>query len=289
MTVTTLDDAELEGMFACPDGGGRLPGVLVLGGSDGGIPSYLLQLLARERCASLALAYHSTPKTQPNLIEVPLERLERALRWLRDHPRVAARDGRVGVVGASKGAELALVLATTFPDLVGPVVAYTPSSVVWAGIDFAAPGGPPRSSWSRGGKPLAFAPLPPGVPPAQTERGLSLLPMYDGGLDGVAADDAAIIPIERATGPVLLISGGDDRMWPASRMCRMLVDRARRFGRSGVVRHLDFADAGHVLFAVDPDAALKAPPMPFDLGGSDAAAARAHAGAWPEVVRALCG
>jgi hypothetical protein len=87
---------------------------------------------------------------------------------------------------------------------------------------------------------------------------------------------------------VLLISGGDDRMWPAQRMCRMLVDRARRFGRGQLVRHLDFADAGHVLFAVELGGELKQPPMPFDLGGSEAAAARAHAGAWPEVVRALC-
>src|SRR5262245_12849678 len=250
MSITTLADPQLEGVFSCADGGGRLPGVPVLGGSDGGIPHYLLRLLAAERCACLALAYHSTDKTQPNLIEMPLERVERALLWLRDHPRVAPRDGRVAIVGASKGAELALVLATTFPDLVGPVVAYTPSSVVWAGIDFVAgPGAPPRSSWSRAGQPLAFVRIPPGVAPVPSERGLSLLPMHDRGLDPVTADDAAVIPIERATGPVLLISGGDDRMWPASRMSRMLVERARRFGRGDRVQHLDFPDAGHALFA----------------------------------------
>ena len=287
MNIARIDDTQLDGAFACADTDERLPGVLALGGSDGGTPTYLLRLLKAERCACLALAYHGSPKTQPNLIEVPLERLERALRWLRDHPRVAPRDGRVAVVGASKGAELALVLAARFPDLVGPVVAYAPSSVVWAGIDFSAPGAPPRSSWSRAGEPLPFVPLPPGVPPVQTERGLSLAPIYDRGLDGVAAEDAAVIPIERATGPVLLISGGDDRMWPAQRMSRMLVDRARRFGREQLVRHLDFAEAGHVLFAVEAGSELKQP-MPFDLGGSEAAAARAHEVAWPQVTRVLC-
>jgi pimeloyl-ACP methyl ester carboxylesterase len=287
MSITTLDDPDLDGVFACADTGGRVPGVLALGGSDGGVPTYLLRLLAAERCACLALAYHGTPKTQPNLIEVPLERVERTLRWLRDHPKVAPRDGRVAVVGASKGAELALVLAVTFPDLVGPVVAYTPSSVVWAGIDFAAgPGAPPRSSWSRAGKPLPFARFPPGAAPVQTERGLSLTPLHERGLDGVAADDPAVIPIERATGPVLLVSGGDDRMWPASRMSRMLVERAQRFGRAQHVRHLDFPEAGHALFAVDAAADLKQP-IPFDLGGSDAAQASAHAAAWPQVVSVL--
>ena len=284
MSGTKLDE-DLDGVFACVDE--RVPGVLALGGSDGGVPMYLMRLLAAERCACLALAYHGTPKTQPNLIEVPLERIERALRWLRDHPRVAPRDGRVAIVGASKGAELALVLATLFPDLVGAVVAYTPSSVVWAGIDFVAgPDAPPRSSWSRAGKPLDFVRLPPGVAPAQSERGLSLTPIHEAGLDAVAPDDAAIIPIERATGPVLLISGRDDRMWPASRMSRMLVERARRFGREHLVRHLDFPEAGHALFAVDAATELKQP-IPFDLGGSDLAQASAHEVAWPQVRRVL--
>jgi len=113
--------------------------------------------------------------------------------------------------------------------------------------------------------------------------------MHDGGLDLVAPDDAAMIPIERAVGPVLLISGGDDRMWPASRMSRMLVERARRFGRGeDLVRHLDFPEAGHALFTVDAAAELKQP-IPFDLGGSDAAQAAAHAAAWPQVLRVLLG
>jgi len=287
VSITTLDEPDLDGVFACPDTAERVPGVLALGGSDGGVPTYFVRLFAEQRCACLALAYHSTPKTQPNLVEVPLERIERALRWLRDHPRVAPRGGRIAVVGASKGAELALVLAMTFPDLVGPVVAYTPSSVVWAGIDFAAgPGAPPRSTWTLRGKPLEFVRIPPGPPPEQSARGLVLTPMHERGLDAVAADDAAIIPIERATGPVLLISGGDDRMWPASRMSRMLVDRARRFGREDLVRHLDFPEAGHALFAVDAAAELEQP-IPFDLGGSESAQASAHAAAWPQVLRVL--
>jgi pimeloyl-ACP methyl ester carboxylesterase len=291
MTITTLDDFELDGVFTCPQTGGRVPGVLALGGSDGGLPMYFSRLLAaeRERCACLALAYHGTPKTQPNLIEVPLERLERALRWLRDHPRVAPRDGRVGIVGASKGAELALVLATTFPDLVGPVVAYTPSSVVWAGIDFAAgPGAPPRSTWSRASEPLPFVRIPPGPPPPQSERGMRLTPLHERGLDAVAPDDMAMLPIERATGPVLLVSGGDDQMWPASRMSKMLVERARRFGREQSIQHLDFREAGHALFAIDPEQDLKQP-IPFDLGGSEAAQAHAHAAAWPQALRVLLG
>jgi hypothetical protein len=42
------------------------------------------------------------------------------------------------------------------------------------------------------------------------------------------------------------------------------------------------------LFPVELGSDLKQR-MPFDLGGSESAAARAHEGAWPEVVRVLFG
>jgi uncharacterized protein len=63
------------------------------------------------------------------------------------------------VVGASRGAELALLLAASFPDLVGPVVAYTPSRVVWFGVGFKDPAGATRSTWTRQGQAVA----PPSV------------------------------------------------------------------------------------------------------------------------------
>jgi acetyl esterase/lipase len=284
--VTTRDVGvdDLDGLFGCPEGNGPFLGVLALGGSEGGIPHYFLNLLVAEGFACLALAYYNTPGTQPALTEVPLERVERGLRWLREQPEVLARDGRVAVVGGSKGGELALLAAATFPDLVGPVVAYTPSHVVWAGIDFRNPMAPLRSSWSVAGQPLPFVPYPPGIGPSMTERGMSVLPIYERGLDNTAALDAAAIPIERATGPILLVSGGDDRMWPAARMCELAVERMGRAGRDASIRHLTFPDAGHVLF---PFEAPSTAPMSFDLGGAPGAGSRAHARAWPEAVHVL--
>jgi pimeloyl-ACP methyl ester carboxylesterase len=281
-----LSEPGLDGAFGCPDEDGLFPGVLGLGGSAGGMAEGYLDLLVPEGFACLALAYFGTKDTQAALIEVPLERIERGLRWLVAHPRVATQDGRVAVVGGSKGGELALLVAATFPDLVGPVVAYTPSSVVWAGIDFSARGGANRSSWSLADRPLPFVPYPTGVGPASSERGLSVLPIYDVGLDNVAAVEEAAISVERATGPVMLISGGDDRMWPAERMCRMVVERMHRHGRGSAVSHLNYPEAGHALFPywnLSPHGMTF--PFVFDLGGSPEAATAAHTSAWPQVVR----
>jgi dienelactone hydrolase len=286
MPVTEIREPGLVAALALPAGVGRARPVLALGGSDGGIPRYFVRLLAAEGFACLGLAYFNTPDTQPALIEVPLERVERALRWLGDQPTVAAEGDRIPLLGVSKGGELALLAAATFPALVGPVVAYTPSSVVWEGIDLASSRPPRRSSWSLDGRPLAFVPYPADVSPSSGEHGLSFLPVFDAGLDDAAAVANAEIPVERAAGPILLISGGDDRMWPAERMCRMVVDRLRRSGRERIVTHLNYPDAGHVLFPFEPpDQAGR----PFDLGGRPEAAESAHASAWPQVVRHLQG
>jgi BAAT / Acyl-CoA thioester hydrolase C terminal len=115
-----------------------------------------------------------------------------------------------------------------------------------------------------------------------------VFPIYDRGLDNAEAVGAAAIALERATGPVLLISGGDDRMWPAARMCDMAMQRMARHGRADAVRHLTYPEAGHVLVPRRNVAAgVPQMPMMFDLGGSLGAANAAHADAWPRVVAHL--
>jgi uncharacterized protein len=279
----------LAGTLFTPGGSGPFPAVLALGGSDGGTPRYFADLLVPEGFACFALKYWGTRDTQMSLAEIPLERVERGLRWLASDPRAVAKDGRVALVGASRGAELALLTAAAYPDLVGPVIAYTPSSVAWVGIDTSAPPGTARSSWTLEGRPLPFLTFPSDVAPAQSERGLSLLPMCEAALTDSVAVRRASIEIERARGPVLLISGGDDRVWPAGRMCEQLIQRMKERGRANDIRHRHFSNAGHMLFPYSRPADTSVPPAPFDLGGTPAADAAAHRAVWPEVVKTLLG
>ena len=284
MPTITVRENGFVGTLGYPDDGGRFPGVLALGGSDGGTPEYFFNLLVPEGFACLALPYWGTKDTAPALSEIPLEHMERGLRFLAQHPAVAADHGRVGVIGASRGGELALVIASTFPDLVGPVVAYTPSSVVWMGLDFRLPPGTTRSSWTLGGRPLPYVSFPPNVPPVQSERGFSMLPVCEAGLEDHAAVEHGAIAVERCSGQVLLVSGGDDRVWATGRMCRMVVERMSRHGRAADVSHLHFADAGHMLFPYTRPSDSMVPPFPMDLGGTAAADSAAHAAAWSQVV-----
>jgi dienelactone hydrolase len=288
MVKKEIRDGAATGTFACPDSGGPFPAVLALGGSDGGTPDYFLNLLVPEGFAVFALIYWGTPETQFNMAEIPVERVEQGLRWLSSQPDVQQRGSRVGIIGASRGGELALLAASTFPDLVGPVVAYTPSNVVWMGLDFAHPSRV-CSSWSRKGGSVPYVPFPQNVAPAQTPEGLSMLPMFEAGLQDRTAVEQGGIPVERATGPLMLVSGGDDRVWPAGRMCQMMVERMTAHGRAGDVVHHHYPAAGHMLFPYSLPADGSSPPFALALGGTADANADAHASVWPNVVAHLRG
>ena len=60
-----------------------------------------------------------------------LEYFRKATAWLRNHPRVSP--DRIALVGGSKGAEAALLLASVYPDY-RAVVAWVPAAHVWQGI-----------------------------------------------------------------------------------------------------------------------------------------------------------
>lgn len=280
MDVRTDD---VYGTFSVIDDGRPHVPVVALSGSEGGVPHYWAEMLVPEGFACLAIGYFGHEGGRSALVEVPVEVVSSAAHWLVAHPLVDAADGVVSLIGASKGGELALLAASSFPDIIGPTVAYVPSAHVWAGFDFADPSNMNRSSWSLGGEPLPFLSYG-AAPPEFGERGMRTTPIYESALDG--ADDEAQIRIEAARGPVLLVTGGQDGLWPSSRMARLVVDRADRMGRAGVVRHLDYPGAGHVPLEELPDIA---PPggLQFDLGGTREADLAAHRDAWPQVLDVL--
>ena len=276
--------------FAAADRSPR-PGVLVLGGSDGGLNEGAAALLASHGFASLALAYFRAERLPAELMEIPLEYFETAIRWLGRQPGVAA--GGLAVVGRSRGGELALLLASMFPEIT-TVVGYVPSGVVHAGIAASpAAGGAPRSAWTYCGKPLPF--LPPagdGLPPAAAsgEAPLELRPMFLKSLENRIAVEAAGIPVERISGPVLLISGEDDRLWPSPVLAEIAAVRLRAHRRP--VTHLRYPGAGHMIGPVGLPATANTILHPLRgrsmaLGGTPAGNAAAAADSWPRVLQFL--
>ncbi len=275
----------LVGTLYRPAGDGPFPTVLVVGGSQGGqgFSGQCAALLAGHGYASLALSYFADEGLPSQLVEIPLEYFGRALGWLGAQPY--ARDGRPAIVGRSRGGELALLLGATFPE-VRTVVAYCPSNVVWGGIRGINMLN--ESAWSHGGRPVPH--VRPSLTTAQQNeifgsRPIALRPLFDLPIDPLAAS-AAEIPVERIRGPVLVLSGDEDRMWPAGRMCEAVIDRLAKHHHPHPFAHHRYAGAGHLLRApCAPTSVIDAPIMA--LGGVPAGQAAANRQSWTEVLRAL--
>ena len=273
-----------EGVFgnyfpALADHSGPHPAVLMLGGSEGGLGrgAHVMAVdLQRNGFSVFHLSYFGAPEQPGALERIPLEVFDKGLDWLKDRPGIDSQN--IAVVGASKGAEAALLVATRRDDL-RAVVAGMPSSVVWNGINWANGGASFLTSWTAEGEDL------PTMPYSFWNPSEGIISVYRSVEDPAMAEQArkAAIPIEKANAEVMLICGDAETMWPACPMARMVAARsAERDGPSVTV--LAYEDAGHFVFG---------PPVPSDhpfyprldaFGGTVEGNAAARADSWPRVV-----
>jgi len=247
-----LEQDGLRGFLYYPAEGGPFPGVIILGGSNGGLYEWLAQAFASNGFAALTLAYFQYQDLPAELVEIPLEYFTRAAAWMQTQPMVNA--GRLGLAGGSKGGELALLWASR-TDVFRAVVAWTPAAHVWEGLSqkFFAPDYKPISSWSLDGRPLPFMPFKASPEDKAKEMKGELLSFVAFHRDSlVQADPAAIemaaIPVEKIRAPVLLVSGTDDRTWPAGEFCAAIVARLRKAGFAYEVKHVVNEKGGHQSF-----------------------------------------
>lgn len=293
VTREEIRDDGLVGTLFTPPGPGPHPVVVVLNGSGGGINEARGALYASHGYQAFALGYFKAPGLSPFITEMPLEYFETGLRWVRRALR--PRDGFVAISGQSRGGELALLLGATFPDLVSAVIAYVPGALVHGaqGAGDPARGGWQGATWTRGcvalphlwqgNSAVHWHPWAGDAPPDRHHS------VFFEGLKDRALAERARIPVEQIAGPVLLISGRDDRAWPSSLYSRMVVSALRRSQHPYPVRHLDFDDAGHSInLPVVPTTQLsRAHPVskvPFTSGGTASANARADLGSWHGVL-----
>lgn len=291
---TEIRDDGLTATLFLPAAAGPHGVVVVVPGSDGGIPEHLAALYASHGWAALALGYFNAEGLPPTLTEIPLEYFETALGWIEAHPELD--EGRILLNGTSRGGELALLLASRYPRF-GSVIAWVPSLYVNGGM------GPRdvelgRASWTKDGVPVPFLTRPG---PQEEQPGPEL---RDGvvvfalrslrRLQDRAAHREFEIPVERIAGPILFISGRDDLLWPSDVYSRWAVDRLREHGFAHEVRHLSYPNAGHSVGPrANPATVLTTSPLPgndpatqvpIHIGGTPQGIAAARQDLWPKVL-----
>ena len=265
-----VEHSKLIGRMFAPSNQSHLPGIVVVPGSDGGIPSQLARRLASHGYATLALAYFGEPTLPAGIDLVPLEYIDLAIDWFAEQPFVDSQ--RIGFVGYSKGGELSLLVGSRRKDL-KVIVAGVPSTFVFQSVF-----GQWRqtSSWSVAGEGLPFVQF------VQSERYRQtriLADMYRDSLK-TATDDARI-PLEDIQAKVLIITGKQDQSWPCYAMVSAALATLEKSGKDSNFTHLSYDDVGHEVFAPGYR------PVMWTHLESLQGPAKAQADAWSKAIRFL--
>jgi dienelactone hydrolase len=201
-------------------------------GSHGGLVEFKAALLASNGFASLALAYVHYDDLPNDLAEIELEYFLEAVQWLKNHPSVTP--GGVGIMGISKGAEIALLTASNCNDV---------KACVFNG------GSHSLTYWPL----IHIGRILPHIPfvreeVVKTESGaLAFATGYSDNWMGAIKDNPRGIALENTDAQLLLIYGSDDNCVNAEQYASMIYNRLKAFGKEGQCTILGYHGAGHLI------------------------------------------
>ncbi len=294
VTEIPVRENGLVGTLYVPRGVGPHPGLLVLSGSDGFIRARGAALLASHGYAAFALVYFGSEGIPQQLANISLEYFEKGIQWLQQQPQVAS--DKIGVIGTSRGGELALLLGATFSQ-VKAVIASAPSGIVHGAVSTNAK----LAGWTYQGEPVPFS---VGIPNFSdvvnylfsliTYKPISIRDTFLRELRNKKRVKHATISVENIHGPVLLISGEDDKLWPSTLYADMVVDRLAKHNFPYPFTHLKYRGAGHFVgipysFPYMPPCIVSLPsgPMVLQFGGTLKDSAFADVDSWQHTLTFL--
>jgi dienelactone hydrolase len=249
MKIHNLTSVETEGFM------GRLytpetiskKSVIVITGGDGGIKNaeYIAGKFTERGINALAVAYFKIKGVKRDLIEVPVEYIEKGITYLKEKTNC----NKVAIYGLSKGGELSLLSASLFSDI-DCVVAVVPNYYVASG--FTKIGRPiaDRSSWTYRGKPVSHAPivgkLSDTIKSYLKSREADLTGFYKTAEEAGIAEET-LIKVENSHAAILCLSTSQDKVWRSKKASEKIVERLESTNYSYDYKHISFNEVSHYL------------------------------------------
>lgn len=215
--------------------------IVLIGGGQWG--DYWGQEFATKGLVGLSLPYIGKEGLPKLPEEINLEYFKQALEWLKMQPAVDSN--KIIVMGASRNAELSLLIASIFPECVGGVIAYAPSSVSWPNTVLAYNSNELKSSWKYQGEDIPYVPMD--KISGNNSNKIETLEYWKDGLAKTNYVSQATIKVENIDGPILLFSGKDDKVWPASLMADMIEQRLKESNFQHPLLNIKYEEAGHLI------------------------------------------
>ncbi|XP_063145233.1 bile acid-CoA:amino acid N-acyltransferase isoform X1 [Candoia aspera] len=266
-----VKSGQVRGALFLPPGPGPFPGLIDMFGGAGGLIEFRAGLLASKGFAVLALAFFAYDDLPQTLEVVDLEYFEEASRLLLKHPKV--RGPGLGVIGLSKGAEIALAMGTFLKEIAATVCINGATRMNGASLhfhDINIPAVPYSSE-----KVLI------------NEMGLmSSFHVMGDPLDAV--HQVSAIPVEKAQGHILFVVGEADQSLNSKVFAEMALARAKKYGRTNCSL-LSYPRAGHMIEAPGSPICfisyIRGSALPTIWGGEIKSHAKAEEHFWEEVLK----
>ena len=236
--------------------------IVLIGGGPWG--DYWGQLLASRGYSGLSLPYTQREGLPKLPEEINLEYFEKALAWLIKQPEVDPK--KIIVMGASRNAELALVLASIFPESISGVIAYAPSAVSWSNTVLPYNSNELKSSWKYKGVDIPYVPMNK-ITGNESDK-IKMVEYWKKGLQKADLIEQAAIKVEKINGPILLFSGNDDQVWPSSIMADMIEKRLQANSFKFSFQNIKYENAGH-LISSNPDDNISYSTGTINIGGKN--------------------
>lgn len=278
------------GTICAPNDGVKHPAMVLLGGSEGGNAlAPVAKVFAQHGYVTASVAYFGLPGLPQYLVDVPVESVGRAITALQRRSDVDP--ARIGVLGGSRGGELALLAASVYRQIKA-VVADVPSPYAFMGL--GRYDRPTRCAWTLAGKELpCVAPDPKASQRIGAayywEQPLVLRSLYDASAAANPELTArATFALERIDGPVLCLAADDDKIWNSQAQCQYALSYLRERRHPFADRAITYPRAGHTfLWATRGPASavtqFREGGVTMELGGTKDGDVAAAAQAWPAI------
>lgn len=242
----TINENGIQANYFVKTNTKRSTSIVLIGGGQWG--NYWGQQFANRGYSGLSLPYTQREGLPKLPEEINLEYFEKALAWLKKQPEVDPN--KIIVMGASRNAELALLLASVFPRSISGVVAYAPSAVSWSNTVLPYNSNELKSSWKYKGLDIPYVPMD--KISGNQLNSINMLEYWNKGLQKADFIGQAAIKVEKINGPILLFSGKDDQVWPSSIMADMIEKRLETNTFEHSFQNIKYENAGH-LISSNPD------------------------------------
>jgi len=264
--------------------------IVWLSGSGGGlgINSLVSAPLASHGFNVLSLPYFGEKGLPAQLSRVPLEYFDKAFAWLSKNPITSGKE--VWILGMSKGAELALILASKY-SFITRVVLWAPHAYCFQGIAFKN-----ESSWTCAGEDLPYIRLRNRWVFANMLNGFikdepfEFASVYKKGVAVAQNKEVARIKVEEANADLLLFTSRQCGMWNTYDGSLEIVDTLCQHDYPHSYDLIVYEDAGEpylvpYVIPSSESSAKMAPRLVLSLGGTLEGNAHTRADAWGKTIQ----